>query len=692
MLFNDAEAGRRLLLILMIFDQTTAIIPVNGIVPGAVDTSQVVGAGLSNGLSCAHNGRRGNKESLESFEWGSFMVGTLEVPVHGEFPRENIKSNQKAKNLVAGNDNTDARKDHDRSHKLGILREDGILQKEGTKGNEEVVSDEKTNGITIEGNEDLTKKQEEEGRDDGERESIDNAIGNGNGGTGQAGSLDQGASIKVEEMKDKKKRKKKKNQRAKKGADFHDFNAGASEKLEPGEDQLEYEVMKQVYADAILRTFEPFDGKDKQEIYTDVIKPIWGIIEPKEISLLDKKFRDLLKNIQEGDYVHGKLEPKEISEAALRILEKHLKFSELGDHKPLERLDQKTFKALQFLWSLDPQSILQIYDKICAQMNKYEAYRRLVILINQLSQKITVENWSLIKTVLPRISNKESLFSHLNELEKFFSLNREFPDETTAEDINPIVNYLNRNPAAFRDLGADIVPKLLTFVMSWMSPIEFPRRFGLILNNRMAIMPSVTVDIESLKNAKESQGIDLWNVIHVIEALGLRGNDEIVRYGEDKDYQRKVINLNHAIHSAFRKNFGLPWSESPERHWLVQKYGEEYQERFDKFCFHLKRVLWNMSPIPSAQEESINTKKLLNDRREVADVMLFEDHGLNFNIIRSIRSQNLDFKTSNDDINWEVIFGHFPRGLTPRQKQFLKYWFEKSETMKPLSMSAPELD
>jgi hypothetical protein len=110
MLFMDTEAGRRLLLFLMILDQTTAMIPVNDIVPGAVDTSQVVGTGLSNGLSRAYNGRSGNTEPLESFDRGSFMVGTLEVPVHGEFPRENAKNNQKAKQLVEGNDNTVARK------------------------------------------------------------------------------------------------------------------------------------------------------------------------------------------------------------------------------------------------------------------------------------------------------------------------------------------------------------------------------------------------------------------------------------------------------------------------------------------------------------------------------------------------------------------------------------------------------
>jgi hypothetical protein len=49
----------------------------------------------------------------------------------------------------------------------------------GNKGKKEVEYDEKTHGITGKGNEDLTENQAEEGRDDGERESINNAIGNG---------------------------------------------------------------------------------------------------------------------------------------------------------------------------------------------------------------------------------------------------------------------------------------------------------------------------------------------------------------------------------------------------------------------------------------------------------------------------------------------------------------------------------
>ncbi|POW18250.1 hypothetical protein PSHT_06018 [Puccinia striiformis] len=78
--------------------------------------------------------------------------------------------------------------------------------------------------------------------------------------------------------------------------------------------------------------FEPFVEKEnKDEIYPGVIKPRWSAIELEDISSLEKPIRDFLANKKQVDMVDVELDPVEISDATFRILENHLKPSELEE-------------------------------------------------------------------------------------------------------------------------------------------------------------------------------------------------------------------------------------------------------------------------------------------------------------------------------------------------------------------------
>ncbi|WAQ90253.1 hypothetical protein PtA15_12A241 [Puccinia triticina] len=550
----------------------------------------------------------------------------------------------------------------------------------------------KNKGEMGKSNEEFTNNWEEKTQTGAENNHVDDVTGNGVERNHKVESLEQDASLDVKDLKVKK--KKKKNRRVRKAAKLSDDvdaeGKDESDTLESGQNQSEHDWMKAAYMHRIFIAFEPFGGRKKdtdESIYYGINKPGWKSFTPAEISLLGKPFQDFLIKVQKGDDVKP-FQPQTISQAARRIIRPHLKTSELGNHQPLKKLDKKTYKAIQFLWSLDQNAILQLYESLFPpMMNKYEAYRRVITLVQQISQKTTVENWLVIKKELANKSQIRSLGSQLNKLGHFFRLNEEFPDEICRNDFGLLQKYISDGRDAFKGLGANNFEDVVRFVFEWMGATESRRRFEVVHPQKdkesSLIEAAVDGDIKSLRKAKESHGIDFWAVIHVIHALGLGKEPEetIAEYELAGVYER-FMHLREAIIPPLAQDLALPWSESAERHWLVEKYGKEYHKRFKELCFRMRRVFRGIAePRPLRSDVPLATRyrKLILDVREIPDVMLFEDQGLDFSLMREIQSE-IDLKTINGHKEWKVIFGCFPLKLTAEQQQFLKDWSKETST------------
>ncbi|KAH9445698.1 hypothetical protein Pst134EB_023533 [Puccinia striiformis f. sp. tritici] len=462
-------------------------------------------------------------------------------------------------------------------------------------------------------------------------------------------------------------------------------------RAQEGKSDQQYLFMMESYMLRITLSFEPFEPfgekENKDEIYPGVIKPRWSAIELEDISSLEKPFRDFLANKKQVDMVDVELDPVEISDATFRILENHLKPSELENYHPLGKLDRKTFKSLQFLWNLDQRPFLQIHQRLCSKMNRYEVERRLRTLASQISQKTIVENWSWMRKTLPEFT-KQLIRPRLEKLERFFRCDQEFPNETLQKHFSFIARYLEIHNGALKAIGVNDTEDLIDFFLRWMGPMEFQARFDLLSPHTLPPPINGKVNIKSLRRARDSEGVSFWNVMRVVQTLGLAEKDDIQNYEMDGVYP-KVRELIFIILSPHWKDDGLPWSESADRHWLVQAYGKEYQKRLSMLCFELKKhVRSHDNPQPPVDYVNGNTKysHSVKNHSDIPDILLFVDQGLPYEVVHSIKP-HLDTPTTNGQTDWKKIFESVDSKFTDQQQQFLKDWFKSDHLGKPLHIA-----
>ncbi|OAV92747.1 hypothetical protein PTTG_27563 [Puccinia triticina 1-1 BBBD Race 1] len=444
--------------------------------------------------------------------------------------------------------------------------------------------------------------------------------------------------------------------------------------------------MRKRWKERVKMAFEPSQATNPGEIYRGVIKGKLSNVVHASQPLL----REIFQLLQTGASSTGRLSEVESnrltaksSALAFQIFEAQLQLSNCQNHLALDELRNQTYDGLKFLWNSNPDLVVLQLER-CATvnpgLNKYELHRRIVTLTTQISQKTIVENWMLIKKGL--IERHKIKTSFLNELEKYYLLNEEFPDEFAWSEM--CFFGKEPNPKALRKIGE--TPSHLYHLI--IGQFEFHRRQR---GNKQILLTkpqwNLSSDIyENLRKAERSNGVNVWNISHLIVFLGLGESKQFELC--HKDEVRNHVQLLDSIICLSPWYKEIPWFESADRAWLRDTFKEEYDQQMNRLLDAAKKVTENeqLSAHSNRVPEVLSGGNIADGVIAIllagkAEAKLkVTDQGLDARILALIKLLQ-DHNTHTDGgTDWESVWKSLPSELelTREQRKFAATWLQEN--------------
>ncbi|KAA1074387.1 hypothetical protein PGT21_003499 [Puccinia graminis f. sp. tritici] len=444
--------------------------------------------------------------------------------------------------------------------------------------------------------------------------------------------------------------------------------------------------MQKKHAERIRMAIQPFPSTNPGEIFPGVIKGMWSDVVHTSQPLLQKIFEYLQKRATSERGISKAKKSLSLrencSQLAFQIFETQLQLSKNQNHLPLGQLSNENYIAIKFLWNLHPDLVVAELER-CAVVNtaidQYELHRRIITFTTQIAQKTIVENWGLIKKSL--IERKELTPTFLKKFESFFQLKAEFPDVFVWSEMY----FSGKEPDCkkLRKIGQSA----LSLYVSMIGYVEYHRRqrghkdYLETKPPKWELSESVFRD---LKEAERSNGVNVWNISHLIHWLGLGQNKRFELCGKDEILNHLMI-LDTLISSWYIDD--ITWYESPDRAWLRRTFKEEYDQKLNSLCdtasniFRDEELLNHIQTLKLQAKENFDygiISKLINEN--VAYRLTVKINGLDEQMMVLIKFfQDRNTGSKDGHTNWEAVWDSFPSEvkITLEQREFAQSWLSQ---------------
>jgi hypothetical protein len=444
-------------------------------------------------------------------------------------------------------------------------------------------------------------------------------------------------------------------------------------------DYLARELKRQLHRQDLMRTsFQPTEYPKPGEIYPGVFKGLYSDF----VHSSEPLFKDLDKTAQAE-------ESSPISTVLiLKILKNQLQLLNLDDHLPLPELSDGDYRVLKLLWNSNPEKMLRDIEQVGIvffPLKKYEFHRRVVTLANQITQHTILENWPLIKKSLEcgaaRTSKSKAKprpsRSFLQDYESFFQLNQKFPDVLVGSNNL----FSKKMPIVDREKGKKFSLELYASVVGHH---EYHRRQR--CTKHSATMPQWELSdtlYENLKQAEKSNGVNVWNISHLIRWLGL-GEETNFEHCSESQVNDCIIVLRDLILNWYNDT---NWYQSADRAWMKATFKNKYHQQFNSLC---QTFEWMKAEdyASSIKEQGSNRGAILDSgmisniiKNQMEQELTLNDYGLNKKTMLSINL--LKEKMTNEDgyTDWHSVWSYFPQEMefTMEQRKFATTWLENME-------------
>ncbi|KNZ44911.1 hypothetical protein VP01_869g2 [Puccinia sorghi] len=437
-------------------------------------------------------------------------------------------------------------------------------------------------------------------------------------------------------------------------------------------------------------SFQPRESANPGEIFPGVIKGKWSDVVHTSQPLLSRVV-DITK-AKAASALHGRSGEEEatplrmhetISRFALNFFERQLNLSNPDDHLPLEELSNETYKTLKFVWNSNPKGVVQGMQRAAAihpHLNRYEFHRRIVTFTTQITQKTILENWPLIKKTLQggQLKVPQSI---LNKFEDYFMLTHEFPDVFVWSEKYFSGKHPNWKPLTKKGQNPS------SLYLSVVGKIEHHRRQR-GTNEYLITKPQWNLStklLEEAKQAEKTNGVNVWNIAHVILGLGL-GEEKDWEFCEDVEIYNRAIVLDQLLASWYDE---IPWFQSADRAWLKRTFKNHYDQQFSSLCRTAAERLYKHDQLSSSrlldQTDKLGTEKSRGDtmipkilEERVEQRLMVKEHGLDEKILLTINLlKDQHTLTDGHTIDWSSIWRSWPAELVEldlEQREFAMQW------------------